>query len=47
VSSFDVDSSIAVQSPATFETLAHLQYLRSRGRVFREEHGEHVLYCAA
>jgi len=46
VFSFDVDSSIAVQFPATFETLAHLEYLRSVGRVVREERGEHVFYRA-
>lgn len=45
--SFDLDSSIAVQFPATFETLAHLEYLRSLGRVVREERGERVFYRAA
>jgi glyoxylase-like metal-dependent hydrolase (beta-lactamase superfamily II) len=47
VFSFDGDSSIAVQFPATFETLAHLEHLRSLGRVICEERGEHVLYHAA
>jgi len=45
--SFDLDSSIAVQFPATFETLAHLECLRSLGRVVREERGERVFYRAA
>jgi glyoxylase-like metal-dependent hydrolase (beta-lactamase superfamily II) len=44
---FDVTSSLAVQFPATFETLAHLEFLRSEGRVSREERGEQTLYQAA
>jgi glyoxylase-like metal-dependent hydrolase (beta-lactamase superfamily II) len=34
---FDLDSSIMVQFPATFETLAHLEYLRHEGKVLRQE----------
>lgn len=44
---FDIDSSFAIQFPATFETLAHLEYLRAIGKVAREEHGEQVLYRGA
>ena len=41
---FDIDSSPAVQFPATFETLAHLEYLRANGSVTREERGEQIYY---
>jgi glyoxylase-like metal-dependent hydrolase (beta-lactamase superfamily II) len=34
---FALDSSIMVQFPATFETLAHLEYLRHEGKVVRQE----------
>jgi glyoxylase-like metal-dependent hydrolase (beta-lactamase superfamily II) len=44
---FDTDSPIMVQFPATFETLAHLEYMRSLGQVAREERGERVFYRAA
>ncbi|MBP1684073.1 MAG: beta-lactamase domain protein [Deltaproteobacteria bacterium] len=43
---FDVGSPLMVQIPATFETLAHLQYLHAQGRVVREDHGEQTLYRA-
>lgn len=45
--SFDINSPITVQFPATFETLAHLEYLRSSGRALREDREEHTVYCAA
>ncbi len=41
---FDIDSSFAVQFPATFETLAHLEYLRATGKVVRDERGGQVFY---
>lgn len=44
---FDVDSSLAVQFPATFESLAHLEYLRHDGRAMRDEVDGQVLYAAA
>jgi glyoxylase-like metal-dependent hydrolase (beta-lactamase superfamily II) len=44
---FDLDSPITVQFPATFETLAHLEYLRAMGTVVREERGEQMVYRAA
>jgi glyoxylase-like metal-dependent hydrolase (beta-lactamase superfamily II) len=44
---FDSDSPLTVQFPATFETLAHLEYLRSIGKVARDEGGEHIVYRAA
>jgi glyoxylase-like metal-dependent hydrolase (beta-lactamase superfamily II) len=43
---FDVESPLMVQFPATFETLAHLEYLRAEGRVVCEEQEERVLYRA-
>jgi len=43
---FDLDSPLMVQFPATFETLAHLEYLRTLGKVACEQHGEHNLYHA-
>jgi glyoxylase-like metal-dependent hydrolase (beta-lactamase superfamily II) len=44
---FDLDSPIFVQFPATFETLAHLEYLRLDGKAVKEEQGGRVLYRAA
>jgi glyoxylase-like metal-dependent hydrolase (beta-lactamase superfamily II) len=44
---FDGESPLTIQFPATFETLAHLEYLRSIGRAVREEQGEQILYRAA
>ena len=43
---FDVESPLTVQFPATFETLAHLEYLRSTGKAVREEQGERLFYRA-
>jgi glyoxylase-like metal-dependent hydrolase (beta-lactamase superfamily II) len=43
---FDFDSSLTIQFPATFETLAHLEYLRHEGKVAREETNGQVLYRA-
>jgi glyoxylase-like metal-dependent hydrolase (beta-lactamase superfamily II) len=45
--SFDSDSPLTYQFPATFETLAHLEYLRHAGDVVTEERGEHVYWRAA
>jgi len=47
VFAFDVDSPLTYQFPATFETLAHLEYLRHEGRVTREDGEEQILYRAA
>jgi glyoxylase-like metal-dependent hydrolase (beta-lactamase superfamily II) len=44
--SFDIESPLMVQFPATFETLAHLEHLRVSGRVVREERDERILYRA-
>jgi glyoxylase-like metal-dependent hydrolase (beta-lactamase superfamily II) len=44
---FNVDSSLTVQFPATFETLAHLELLRSLGRARNEDRGEEVVFQAA
>jgi glyoxylase-like metal-dependent hydrolase (beta-lactamase superfamily II) len=44
---FDSDSPITYQFPATFETLAHLEYLRHEGRVTSERHDDRILYAAA
>jgi len=45
---FDESSAISYQFPATFETLAHLEYLRHEGRATRETNAEGlVLYGAA
>lgn len=44
---FDIESPITYQFPATFETLAHLEYLRHRGRVSRERRDEEIFYRAA
>ena len=45
--SFDADTTLMVQLPATFETLAHLEYLHAAGQAVREERGDQVLYRAA
>jgi glyoxylase-like metal-dependent hydrolase (beta-lactamase superfamily II) len=47
VFAFDYDSPLSYQFPATFETLAHLEYLRHRGGVRREEHDGKMLYRTA
>ena len=44
---FDVDSPFSVQFPATFETIAHLEYMCAAGQVAREERGERLAYRAA
>jgi glyoxylase-like metal-dependent hydrolase (beta-lactamase superfamily II) len=44
---FDIGSPLMVQFPATFETLAHLEYLHALGKVVREAHGEQTFYRAA
>jgi glyoxylase-like metal-dependent hydrolase (beta-lactamase superfamily II) len=44
---FDAETSLAVQFPATFETLAHLELLRAEGRVQREDGAERMLYRAS
>jgi len=44
---FDSDSPLTIQFPATFETLAHLEYLRATGRAAREERDGRVYYRAA
>ena len=44
--SFDTNSPLTIQFPATFETLAHLEYLRSAGKAVREEQGEQLFYRA-
>jgi hypothetical protein len=45
--SFDSDSPLTYQFPATFETLAHLEYLRHAGDVTTEERDEQVYWRAA
>jgi glyoxylase-like metal-dependent hydrolase (beta-lactamase superfamily II) len=45
--SLDSDSPPTVQFPATFETIAHLEYLRAMGKVVREDREERVWYRAA
>ena len=44
---FNVDSSLTIQFPATFETLAHLELLHARGRIARTEDDGQVIYEAA
>lgn len=44
---FDIGSPVQIQFPATFETLAHLEYLRQRGQVVREDRDGAALYRAA
>lgn len=44
---FDSDASPAVQFPATFETMAHLQYLIHTGEVVSEDRNGRVLYGVA
>ena len=39
---FGIDSPLTVQFPATFETIAHLEFMRSTGRVAREEGGGQI-----
>jgi glyoxylase-like metal-dependent hydrolase (beta-lactamase superfamily II) len=41
---FDSDSPITYQFPATFETLAHLEYLRHAGRIESERRDGLILY---
>ncbi len=43
---FDERSPLQIQFPATFEALAHLEYLRSQGQVERFERGGRVHYHA-
>ncbi len=43
---FDIQSPLAVQFPATFETLAHLQHMMRLGRVACEERNGKVLFAA-
>jgi glyoxylase-like metal-dependent hydrolase (beta-lactamase superfamily II) len=43
---FNADSSLTIQFPATFETLAHLELLRARGRVSRADRDGETLYGA-
>ena len=43
---FDGDAPFTVQIPATFETLAHLEYLRALGKCTRESQGEFTVYLA-
>ena len=43
---FDIESPLSVQFPATFETLAHLEYLQAVGDVRREERDERIFYRA-
>lgn len=45
--SFDSDSPLTYQFPATFETLAHLEYLRQDGQVKIEEREDQVFWRAA
>ena len=44
---FDSDSPLTYQFPATFETLAHLEYLRHAGAVTSEERDEQVFWKSA
>ncbi|GBD25656.1 Hydroxyacylglutathione hydrolase GloC [bacterium HR30] len=43
---FDERAPLSVQFPATFEALAHLEYLCGEGKVIREEHGDTTRYRA-
>lgn len=43
---FDVDSPLQVQFPATFEALAHLEYLRLQGQVSSEDRDGKTYYGA-
>jgi glyoxylase-like metal-dependent hydrolase (beta-lactamase superfamily II) len=45
--SFDSDSPLTYQFPATFETLAHLEYLRHEGQVTTAERDAQVFWQAA
>jgi len=44
---FDSDSPLTYQFPATFETLAHLEYLRHEGTAVCEERDEQIFWRAA
>src|SRR4029450_6429854 len=44
--SFDSDSPLTYQFPATFETLAHLEYLRHAGDVTTEEREDQIFWGA-
>jgi glyoxylase-like metal-dependent hydrolase (beta-lactamase superfamily II) len=44
---FDSDSPLTYQFPATFETLAHLEYLRQAGDVVAEDRDQKVYWRAA
>jgi glyoxylase-like metal-dependent hydrolase (beta-lactamase superfamily II) len=44
---FGIEAPLTIQFPATFETLAHLEYLRAIGKAAREEQGERMVYRAA
>ena len=44
---FDSDSPLTYQFPATFETLAHLEYLRHDGAVVSQERDEQIFWHAA
>ena len=43
---FDIDSPLTIQFPATFETLAHLEYLRATGKAERDQQGAEIVYRA-
>lgn len=45
--SFDVDSPLTYQFPATFETLAHLEYLRQEGQVATQAGADDVVFWRA
>jgi hypothetical protein len=47
VFAFDSDSPLSYQFPATFETLAHLEYLRHEGKVARSERDDKTVYALA
>lgn len=41
---FDIEAPVMIQIPATFETLAHLEYLRSIGKAERDAQGDQIVY---
>jgi hypothetical protein len=43
---FGIDGPLQVQFPATFEALAHLEYLRAEQRVIREARDGQIFYQA-
>jgi glyoxylase-like metal-dependent hydrolase (beta-lactamase superfamily II) len=43
---FNLEAPLTVQFPATFETLAHLELLRARGAVERQQRGDEIVYSA-